>query len=111
VAHASGISRVDIVSGAVRALASAHDVSLAGFERIRWAHDSLVGVQRVSDDSVRVVRVRIGGGRATAIDVIDSGIVATKHSVVTVSGDEFYFLAQPSDGDADGVVIRRSRIR
>jgi hypothetical protein len=110
VAYASGIARVDISTGAVKAQASAPDVALDGFERIRWAGDSLVGVQRLRDGTRRVVRIRIAGGRAVAIDIIDSD-VATDRPVVTVSGGEFYFLVHRLGADADEAVIRRSRIR
>ncbi|HEY2904872.1 MAG TPA: hypothetical protein VGJ29_03170 [Vicinamibacterales bacterium] len=109
VAYASGIARVDTLTGAVKALANPRDVALDGFERIRWAGDSLVGVQHVPDASQRVVRIRVADTRAVGIDIIDSG-TATDRSVVTVSGAEFYFLVHRLGDDADDVVIRRRPI-
>ena len=111
VAHASGIARVDTSTGAIEPLTSGRDVQLGGFERIRWARDSLVGVQRLSDGSQRAVRVRIVDGRAAAADVLDGGISATDNPVAAVSGDDFYFLVHQPDGDAADLIIRRSRLR
>jgi hypothetical protein len=110
VAHASGIVRVDTVSGAVAALAGSGD-ALGGFERIRWAKDSLVGVQRLPDAARRVVRIRIVDGRASAPEIIDGAITAPDNPIVTVSGDEFYYVVRPPSSSADEVVIRRSLIR
>jgi len=111
VTHGSGIARVDIVTGAVEALASSRDVQLAGFERIRWALNSLVGIQRLADGTQRAVRIKIVGSRAAAIELLDSGLSSTDLPVATVSGDEFYFLVQQSEGDASILSIRRSRLR
>jgi hypothetical protein len=111
VAHASGIARVDTSTGSVEPLASARDVNVTGFERIRWARDSLVGIQRLADGSRRAVRLRILQGRASGIDIIDSDIALTDDPAATVSGDDFYFLVHQPRGDAGDVVIRRSRLR
>jgi hypothetical protein len=111
VAHASGIARVDTVTGATEPVASSPDAPLVGFERIRWARDSLVGIQRLPDGSYRAVRVKIVDRRAAAIDIIDSGISTTDHPVATVSGDEFYVLVHQPASDDGYVVIRRSRLR
>ena len=111
VAHASGVARVDTVSGAVYPLASAPQVQLGGFERIRWARDSLIGIQRLSDGSHQAVRIRIAGMRAVAMEVIDSGITATDHPVATVSGDDFFLLVHQASGDGNDVVIRRGSVR
>src|SRR5262249_50882447 len=59
VAHASGVARVDTSTGTVAPLESSRDVQLGDFERLRWTRDSLVGVQRSSDGSRRIVRVTI----------------------------------------------------
>jgi len=111
VAHATGIARVDAVTGAVKSLPSARTVELAGFERIRSARNALVGVQRLSDGGQRVARVTIVNGRATAIDVIDGSLSATDRPAATMSGDEFYFMVHEPAGAAADVVIRRSRLR
>jgi hypothetical protein len=110
VAHASGIARVDTVTGAVASLAGARDMPLGGFERIRWARNSLVGVQRLPDGSRRAARIRIVAARAAAIDIIDA-IPAADSAVVTVDDDEFYFVVHPPGDTSGDLVIRRSRIR
>ena len=111
VAHASGVARVDTVTGAVHPVTSEPDVQLGGLERIRWARDSLIGIQRLSDGSQRAVRIRIADGRAAAMDVIDTGITATDHPVAAVSGDDFYLLVHQASGSSNDVVIRRSSVR
>lgn len=111
VAHSAGIARVDTVTGGVKSLSSSRDVQLIGFERIRWARDSLVGIQRLSDGTRRAVHIKLVDVRAVAMDVIDTDLSATDHPVATVSGDEFYFLVHQTDGDPGDVVIRRSRMR
>jgi hypothetical protein len=114
IAHRSGIARVDAVTGVAEPLAASPNVTLSGFERIRWTRDSLVGVQRTSDGRARAVRVRIVDGRAAMMDIIDEGLSATDGPIGTVSGDDFYLLtAEPSrepDAGRD-LVIRRSRVR
>jgi len=111
VAHASGVARLDTVTGTVEPLASAPDVQLGGLERIRWVRGSLVGIQRASDGGLRAVRIKIENGRAAAMEILDNEITATDHPVATVSGDEFYLLIHQADGNANDVVIRRSLVR
>jgi hypothetical protein len=114
IAHRSGIARVDVVTGAVESLAASPNVTLSGFERIRWTHDSLAGVQRTTDGRERAVRIRIAEGRATTLEVLDDGLSAADRPVGTVSGDDFYLLtAEPSSEPGAGrdLVIRRSRVR
>lgn len=110
VAHSSGISRVDTARGKIEPLASSPDIRLSGFSRIRWSGDSLIGVQHLSDGGNRAVRVRVAGGRATRIDIIESDIPLTG-SAATVSGGEFFFLVQQPSRDGSDIVIRRSRLR
>ncbi len=111
VAHAAGISRVDIATGAVSPVASPNGTELTGFTRIRWAHDSLVGVQRSADGSQRAVRMSVGASRVTGVDVIDNDMSPTDNLVSTVSGDDFYFLVQQPTGDSNDIVIRHRRLR
>ncbi len=111
VAHRSGIARVDTVTGAVEPMASARSVPLDGFERLRWAQGSLVGIQRLADGAHRAVRIKVVEGRAASIDIIDSGVSAAEAPASTVSGDDFYFLVREPGNDAGAVVIRRSRLR
>jgi hypothetical protein len=111
VAHASGIERVDTSSGTVEPVAHSRDVETAGFERIRWARDSLIGVQRLPDGSQRAVRIRIVAGRAAGIDIIDGGIGAADNPLATASGDEIYVLVHPRGREAGELVIRRGVLR
>jgi hypothetical protein len=111
VAHESGIARVDTVTGRVTSVTSGPGVQLTGFERIRWARDSLLGVQRLPDGSRIAVRIRIVDSVATASEVIDNSLTGADNFVAAVSGDEFYFLVHQPGSDAGDVVIRRSRLR
>lgn len=111
IAHAAGIARVDTVTGGVESLSSSRGVQLVGLDRIRWVRDSLVGIQRSSDGTRRVVRIRIVDRHAVAMDIFDTDLSATDPPVATVSDDELYFLVHQTDGDPGDVVIRRSRMR
>lgn len=114
IAHQSGIARVDTASGVVTSLTGSGDLQLAGLERIRWARDSLVGVQRLSDGSQRAVRIRIVAGRAAGIEtnVIEGGGIASTDTVLaTASGDEFYVLIHSRGRSLGDVVVRRGVLR
>jgi hypothetical protein len=111
VAHAAGIARIDTITGAVDELEGPRDAPLTGFERIRWARESLVGVQRLPDGTRRAARIRIAGGRATGVEAIDADLSPADHPLVTVSADEFFFLVHEPAGETGDIVIRRGRLR
>jgi hypothetical protein len=108
VAHSAGLTRVDISTGAVAPVTGGVDVQLAGFERVRWTANSLVGIQRLADGTRRAVRIRFASGRPAVMDAIESDILVPDGHVFAVSGDELYVLARQPGADSAGVVVRRT---
>jgi hypothetical protein len=111
VADAEGVARLDVSTGASTALIGPKDVPLAGFERIRWDRDSLMGVQRLPDGTRRAVSIRLApaGGRTLAVDVIAPDVSMTDPVAVTLSEHIFYFVtreAQGTGGEPE-IVVRR----
>jgi hypothetical protein len=113
VAHASGIARVDTVTGATTPLRGAGEDQLAGLERIRCDRSSLVGIQRLPAGGRRAVSIRLAGGRAAGVDVVEADLAMTDPTAATLAGDSFYFLTrQPSASEpVSDLIVRRLRLR
>jgi hypothetical protein len=115
VAHAEGVARLDVSTGAVTPLRSPEDVPLTGFERIRWDRDALLGIQRLPDGTRRVVSVRLAsaGGRALAINVIASDVSMTDPMAATLSEHVFYFATRETQGSGGEpeIIVRRAQLR
>jgi hypothetical protein len=108
VAHSAGLTRVDISTGAMAPVAGSGDVQLAGFERVRWTGNSLVGIQHLADGTRRAVRIRFASGHPAVVDTIGGDILVPDGHVFAVSEDEFYFLADQPGADGAEVVVRRT---
>lgn len=113
VAHALGIARVDTSTGAASPLREPTDVSLSGFKHIRRGPSSLIGIQQMADGGRRAVSIRLNGGRAVGLDVIEPDLPRTDPPVATLSSGDFYFLTRkpPQDGKDAEVVVKRVRLR
>jgi hypothetical protein len=126
VAHATGLSRVDLASRGVAALGAPKDVNLASFERIRAHREGLVGLQADADGTRRVVRLELHSSRRSVLTAttFDTRIEATAGpAFLAVSGDELSFVttgAQPAEvggaptspsGEPADLVVRRLRLR
>jgi hypothetical protein len=113
VAHASGIARVDSATGAASPLREPTDVSLSGFKHIRRGPSSLIGIQEMPDGGRRAVSIRLNGGRAVGLDVIEPDLPRTDPPVATLSSGDFYFLTRrpPQDGKDGELVVKRVRLR
>jgi hypothetical protein len=109
VAHAGGISRVDLAAHAIAAVTAPRTVDLGGLVRIRASRGSLVGIQRTGDGSDRVVRVNLAnnGRRVGSIEVLEAPVPATSETTASIAGDVLYYLS--SDGEE--AVVRRVRLR
>jgi hypothetical protein len=117
VAHQQGIARVDTSTRSAKPLVGPKNIQLQDFERIRWAQNRLVGVQRLPDGTRRVVTARLtetaSRPRVRALDVVESNVVMTDPMAAALSDDAFYFAVRETD-DADGdaeIVVRRARVR
>lgn len=113
VAHASGIARVDSATGAASPLREPTDVSLSGFKHIRRGPSSLIGIQQMPDGGRRAVSIRLNGGRAVGLDVVEPDLPRTDPPVATLSSGDFYFLTRrpPQDGKEAELVVKRVRLR
>jgi hypothetical protein len=113
VAHASGIARVDSSTGAASAVSEPADVSLSGFKHIRLGPSSLIGIQQMPDGGRRAVSIRMNGGRAVGLDVVEPDLPRTDPPVATLSSGDFYFLTRrpPQDGKEAELVVKRVRLR
>jgi streptogramin lyase len=111
VAGTEGIIAVDTATGVATPVPAARGVRLATIERLRWAHDSLLAIQRLDDGTRRSVRFRLARGRAVSADVIDTGLPMDGGAAATLSGDDVYVAVRQAGSDGDEIVIRRSRVR
>jgi hypothetical protein len=112
VAHAGGITHVDLSSHAQTAVAAPAGTTLAHLERIRRQGDALIAVQRGDDGSRRVLRLEMNK-RGTAIakaSQIDVAMPSGEQIFVTTTGDDLLWLTaeSPQPPDAPGAGGRRS---
>jgi hypothetical protein len=117
IAHRKGIARLDTSTRGATPLRGPKNVPLENFDRIRWALNRLVGVQRLPDGTRRVVSARLTETprrpRVRALDVVESNVVMTDPMAASLADDAFYFLVRDPDhaeGDAE-IVVRRARLR
>ena len=96
VAHAEGISLIDVSTGKVMALDSAPGISLFGIDGLYYYRDSLIGVQNFSGDPLRVVRFHLGWGgrRVERSQVMEANNpLFNIPTTGVVAGPSFYFIA------------------
>jgi hypothetical protein len=107
VAHARGLSVVELSGGRVVEVAAPAGASLGGLRRIRWTRGMLLALQE-NGDTTRMVRILLSssGQQATAIEPLDRGS-ASAGTALTISRDAAYYVATTKDGPA----IRRVRLR
>jgi hypothetical protein len=107
IAHAKGLSVVELSSGKVTEVAAPAGALLTGLRRIRWSNGALLALQD-QGGSARVVRIRLSrrGQAATAIEPLDRDR-ASAGTALTISRDAAYYIATTKDGPA----IRRVRLR
>jgi hypothetical protein len=100
VAHADGISRVDLRAKSAAAVSAPKEVSLAGLERIRWYRRALIAVQVDASGSRQIVRLDLNGrGRAiTRATMLEPSRAVAGKTFVTVTGDELVYLAENPQG-------------
>lgn len=111
VAHAQGITRVDLQSHAQAAVTAPAGVSLGSLERIRREGSTLIAVQRSGDGVRRVLKLEMNG-RGTAVTKVSQLDVAPgggEQLFVTTTGDDLLWLTAESDGtDASAAAGRRA---
>ena len=116
VAHAGGLSRVNLATGDSVRVAHAKAVRLDGLERIRFDQGQIAGTQRDDDGTRHVVSIRISGGaapRAVAVTRLDSVHGVAGATLTALSGDDVYFLTREAghDGEDGEFVVQRAKVR
>jgi hypothetical protein len=109
VAHAAGLSLVDLQSRQVVEVRPSQGVTLTGLRRIRWYRGTLVAIQDdPGGEGQRLVRIRIGraGRVASAVEALDDS-TPEEGSALTISGNSAYFIGRSGDGPT----IRRVPLR
>ena len=101
VAHAGGISRVDLASRSVADVKAAKAVDLTNITKVRWHKGSLIAVQRAADGSYRVVRIDLDrqGRTATGSQPLGASIAPIDPTAATIAGGVLYYLARANDVD------------
>lgn len=98
VAHASGVSRVDLASRAVSEVRPAKGGDLSGITRVRWHKGSLIAVQQTGSGTFRAVRIELDRqSHVAAIHPLDASLSTIAPTAATVSGGVLYYLAS-TDG-------------
>ena len=118
VAHAGGIVRVDLASGAATALTAPANVVLTGIERLRVHRGGLAAIQARPDGTRQVLRYELAAsGRAVrAVTTFDVTIPAEAGPVFTaVVGDDLAFVGTGTGGTTGAAAaefaVRRVRLR
>lgn len=124
VAHAAGVVRVDLSTGATAPVTSAAELPLTGVERLRAHRAGFVALQRTADGERRLLRLELSrNGRAVrSATTYDVRVEAGSAPALTVSGDEVAIVsgatgaaettAAPSAlGPPAELVVRRFRLR
>ena len=114
VAHAEGVSRLDLQSKSTRLLKAPDNMDLTRLGWIRWHRGSLVGVQSGDDGKYRIVRIRLNGNGSTAtrLEVLERDVALPNSSSVSIAGDILYYLtALPAASQPGEGVIRKITLR
>lgn len=111
VAHAGGLARVNLASGAAVRVRAARGIELKGFERIRWDRGRLAGIQRMPDGTHKPVRLLLApsGTRVVAADVIEPATPVDDPTTIAISDDSFYFVTRESPGGV--IVVHKAPLR
>jgi hypothetical protein len=99
VAHASGISRVDLSARNVAALRPGKGVDLRHITKLRWYKGALMAVQRADDGSYRVVRLELDrqGRAVAAVRPLGASLASVDPTAVTLAGGALYYLASADE--------------
>jgi hypothetical protein len=102
VAHRDGLSRIDLRSHAITAVATPKGVSLGHLERIRWRGNALIAVQIDGDGLHHVIRLELNdkGSAITQVTRLELAAPTAAQTFMTISGDDLVYLAAGSNETA-----------
>jgi hypothetical protein len=120
VTHRDGIVRIDLQQRSAAPVTAPEGIALAGFERIRWHRNALVGVQLLPDGTRQVIRLQLNRVRA----VTDAAVIGPSLSrdagptfATLVDDDVYYLVTQEGDSPTTSgakvmnVVVNRIRLQ
>jgi hypothetical protein len=95
VAHAAGLSRVDLAAHSITELRPARGVDLENITKLRWHNGALIAVHREDDGAYRAVRLRLDrqGRGIAAIAPLGASLASADPTAIAVAGGTLYYLA------------------
>jgi hypothetical protein len=118
VAHAGGVTRIDLGTGRTAAVTAGGDVTLTGIERLRAHRAGLAAIQAQPDGSRRVLRLELApsGRTVRGVTTFEVRVAAEAGPVfAAVIGDDLAFVttgeAAAPTGPPREFVVRRVRLR
>jgi hypothetical protein len=104
VAHANGISRIDLSTRATTEIKPAKGVDLKGITKLRWYKGSLIAVRREREGTYESIRIALDRlGRAATVESL-ALVAAVDPTAMTIAGGTLYYLAAADDS---GMTIRK----
>jgi hypothetical protein len=99
VAHAAGISRVDLSARSATELKSGKGLDLRNIRKLRWHKGALLAVQGSNDAGYRAVRIELDhqGRGVAAIHALGASLSPVDPTALTVTGGSLYYLAAADD--------------
>jgi hypothetical protein len=99
VAHAAGISRVDLSARSTAELKSGKRLDLHNIRKLRWYKGALLAVQGSNDAGYRAVRIELDrqGRGVAAIHALGASLSPVDPTALTVTGGALYYLAAADD--------------
>ena len=111
VAHAGGLSRIDLQSHTTTPIKPSKGVNLTGLSWVRWHRDRIIGVQR-SGEGHQIVRIRLDRNRtATRLDVLERDASVLEGATVTIAGNTLYYLTSDRKHSTPLYIVRRLEIK
>ena len=108
VAHADGLSRVDLSARTTTKIRAAKGVDLRGITKLRSYKGGLIAVRRESDGTYATVRIALDHqGRAATVERLAS-VAAVDPTAMTIAGGTLYYLAAADD---TAMTIRKLRLK
>jgi hypothetical protein len=104
VAHARGVSRIDLRARSAAPLTAPSSISIDGLERLRWRGHGLIAIQAAADQSRRIVRFDLNAsGRAvTQATTLQPPAATARPIFMTFSGDDLVYLSDGTSGEGGG---------
>jgi hypothetical protein len=109
VAHARGISRMDLSARSATELKSGKGLDLQNIRKLRWYKGALLAVQGSDDAGYRAVRIELDRqGRVAAIHALGASLSPVDPTAFTVVSGTLYYLAAADDAK---MTIRKLPLR